>query len=91
MIDQWPEYPWTYMRRADLLAKAGKTEAALQDYRTAAQAAPDNPDIHFAVANAYLRAGQREAAIAELEAGLKLDPSRQTAKKALQELLAGQP
>ncbi len=91
IIARWPDFPWAYMRRADLLAASGNTDAALQDYKTAVAIAPANPDIRFAVANAYLRAGQREAAIAELQAGLKLDPNRQTAQKTLQELQASQP
>lgn len=86
VIKQWPEFPWALMQRAALFEQRGDTAAALKDYKAAVNLAPDNADIRFAVAGAYVRAGREKAAIAELEAGLELDPTRQPARDLLQRL-----
>lgn len=86
VIRRWPEFPWAYMRRAELLEKTGQTPAAVKDYRTATELAPDNADIRFAVAHAFVRAGAIEQAIAEFEVGLALDPARDAARATLERL-----
>jgi len=52
------------------------------------QAAPDNADTHFTLAYALRRAGQTTEAIAAFEAGLQRDPTRDSARQALDELQA---
>lgn len=86
VIKNWPQFPWALMRRAELLEKTGKTAAALKDYRAAIKIAPDNADIRFAVAYAFVRAGDIEAAIVEFETGLALDPTRDGARATLERL-----
>lgn len=82
----WPDFPFAQVRRGELLEKRGDQPAALAAYQAAVKAAPGNADAHFSLAFAYRRAGQVDEAIAELEAGLALDPGRETARQALDEL-----
>ena len=87
----WPEFPFAHVRRGELLEQKGDLKAALPAYEAAVLAAPDNANLHFTLAFAYRRADMKDKAIAEFEAGLKLDPNRQAAQEALQELQADEP
>jgi Tfp pilus assembly protein PilF len=48
----------------------------------AVKTAPEDPDAHFALADAAQRLNKRDEAIAEYKACLKLDPSDKEAKAA---------
>jgi tetratricopeptide (TPR) repeat protein len=88
---EWPDFPFANVRRGELLERRDNLAGAIDAYRAAVQAAPDNADLRFTLAFALRRAGQRDDAMAELQAGLKLDPARQAAQEALQELQSGKP
>ncbi|HSN75889.1 MAG TPA: tetratricopeptide repeat protein [Anaerolineae bacterium] len=87
---EWPDFPFARIRQGALLEDLGDWEGALAAYREAVRAAPDNADTHFTLAYALRRAGQRDEAIAAFEAGLELDPGRDSASQALEILKNGQ-
>ena len=53
------------------------------------QAAPDSVDAVLTLATAYRRRGMVDEAIAMLERGLQLDPTREGAREALERLKGG--
>ncbi|HRE35344.1 MAG TPA: tetratricopeptide repeat protein, partial [Sphingopyxis terrae] len=69
-----------------LLEEQGDQAGALAAYREAVGVAPDNADAHFTLAFALSRAGQNAAAIEAFEAGLAIDPGRESARQALDAL-----
>ncbi len=85
---EWPDFPFARIRQGALLEDLGDPEGALAAYRAAVQAAPDNADTHFTLAYALRRAGQTPEAIAAFEAGLQRDPTRDSARQALDALQA---
>jgi len=85
---EWPDFPFAHIRQGALLEDRGDWEGALAAYREAVRAAPDNADTHFTLAYALRRAGQTTEAIAAFEAGLQRDPTRDSARQALDELQA---
>ena len=82
----WPDFPFAYIRQGILLEEQGDLAGAITAYQAAVRIAPDNADAHFTLAYAYRRSGQLEQAVAAFEAGLALDPSRESARQALDEL-----
>lgn len=83
-----PDFPFAHVRRGELLEQRQEMAAALDAFRAAAAAAPQNADVQFTLASALRRAGLTEEAIAAFEAGLALDPDRSEARQALEELLS---
>jgi tetratricopeptide (TPR) repeat protein len=81
-----PSYPFAYIRQGDLLDTMGLPDQALAAYQAAAQAAPDNADVVLTLAVAYRKRGMMPEAIAAFEAGLAIDPAREAARLALEEL-----
>ena len=72
---EWPDFPFASVRRGELFEAQGDLEGAIDAYRAAVQAAPDNADLHFTLAFTLRRAGQVEEAILEFQSGLKIDPT----------------
>ncbi|HEX8125853.1 MAG TPA: hypothetical protein VF548_09755 [Allosphingosinicella sp.] len=58
---------------ADMLARQGKLEAAIQRYRSAARLSPRWGALHLEWARALLQAGQREEGLAKLRAASGMD------------------
>ena len=56
----------TQLRLADAYARSGKTDQAIQTYRTVLAAAPDNPDALLGLGSALVRAGDPDGAVAVL-------------------------
>ncbi len=83
---EWPDFPFAAIRRGALLEEQGDQAGALAAYREAVGVAPDNADAHFTLAFALSRAGQNAAAIEAFEAGLAIDPGRESARQALDAL-----
>ena len=81
-----PGYPFAYIRQAEILDELGLLDQALAAYQAAVEAAPDNADVVLTLAVAYRKRGMAPEAIAAFEAGLAIDPSREPARKALEEL-----
>jgi tetratricopeptide (TPR) repeat protein len=84
----WPDFPTSYIRQGALLEAQGYVEPALAAYRAAVDAAPGNADAHFALAYALRRAGLAAEAISAFEAGLAIEPDRESARQALDALIA---
>jgi tetratricopeptide (TPR) repeat protein len=63
-----------HLLKAQIDDAASKTEAAIQEYRLAVNAAPDNPETYFKLGEALWRAAHFRQAILVLGEGLKLDP-----------------
>lgn len=87
---EWPDFPFAAIRRGALLEEQGDQAGALAAYREAVAVAPDNADTHFTLAFALRRAGQSAEAINAFEAGLAIDPGRESARQALDALRAEQ-
>jgi tetratricopeptide (TPR) repeat protein len=81
-----PGYPFAYIRQGEVLDELGQADQALAAYQAAAAAAPDNADAVLTLAVAYRKRGMAPEAIAAFEAGLALDPTRDGARTALEEL-----
>ena len=86
-----PDYPIAFIKQGEILEESGLATQALAAYEAAVQAAPDNTDAVLTLATAYRRRGMIDEAIAMLELGLKLDPTREGAQAALDRLKAGLP
>jgi tetratricopeptide (TPR) repeat protein len=83
-----PSFPFAYIRQGELLDAMGLRDQALAAYQAAARAAPDNADVVLTLAVAYRQRGMTPEAIAAFEAGLAIDPAREAARLALEELRA---
>lgn len=81
-----PNYPFAYIRQGELLDELGLLDQALTAYQAAAAAAPDNADVVLTLAVAYRKRAMVAEAIAAFEAGLAIDPTREPARLALEEL-----
>lgn len=74
---------------AKFYTDAGDFQGAYLRSQDAVKTAPDDPDAHFALAEAAQRLQKRDEAIAEYKACLKLDPTdkeTKAARKALERL-----
>ena len=67
----------------DDLAGAGNPEAAVARYREALTFRPDDAELHTNLGVTLAQLRRFKEAQAELEAALRLDPSAETARKAL--------
>lgn len=83
---RWPDFPWAYTRRGEILERTGDLPGAILAFETAVQLAPNDPNTHVVLAYAYRHAGLRDQAIASFEAALALDPERPAARRVLEEL-----
>ena len=84
----WSDFPYAHLREGTLLEETGDLAGAIVAYQAAVAIAPDNADAHLTLAYAYRRDGQRDLAITEFQAGLALDPARDSARQALEGLQA---
>ncbi len=71
---------------AHFYIERGNLQGAYLRSQDAVKTAPDDPDAHFALAEAALKLGKRDEALAEYSACLKLDPEDKEAKAARKEL-----
>ena len=85
---QWPDFPWAYTRRGEILERQGDLPGAILAFEEAVRLAPDDPNPRFILAYAYRHAGMADEAIATFEAALSMDPNRSAARKVLDELKA---
>lgn len=67
-------YPGSRAMLAHVLSRAGRTAEALQAVRSALERDPRQPVLLFALGETYDRAGQREAALAQMREVLALKP-----------------
>ena len=71
---------------AAVLKDLGKTQAALEELKTAKRLAPDDPDVHFNLARFYRLSGNNAAALAEYRRALQLNPRHSLAALELRKL-----
>ena len=64
----------TLIDRAEVLNRQGKSAEAIEDYRQSLILAPGQIGGHTQLGSLYLRKGDREAALAEFDAELKIRP-----------------
>jgi tetratricopeptide (TPR) repeat protein len=88
LADEAERAPEIIAARADIYGQAGRAELALALLRDALVQYPDNVDLHYALATAYERAGEVDAALGELQALLKMRPDDPGAMNALGYTLA---
>lgn len=86
IIEQWPDSPWPYVRRGDILLKTDDMQAAIDEYRMAVRVAPYVADTHFSLARALVRSDNVVEAIRVFEAGLEIDPTREAVRATLERL-----
>ena len=67
---------------AHFYTQSGDLQGAYLRSKDAVNTIPDDPDAHFALAEAALKLNKRDEAIAEYNACLKLDPGDKEAKAA---------
>lgn len=72
--------------RGTALADQAKHDEAIREFLEALRLKPDEPDFHYDVAVLYFRKGQTSEAVRHFETALKLDPSHQSARRALEAL-----
>ncbi len=65
--------------RGRLLLRLHRDQEALADLKSAEKATPNDPTVHFSLAQAYRALGQRQEAQAELESFRKLDAAARAA------------
>ena len=84
---EWPGFPWSFIRRGELLETLGQERAALKEYRATTRTDHRDADAYFVLGFAFIRLDKQDEAIAQFQAGLALDPNREGPRKALEQLL----
>jgi tetratricopeptide (TPR) repeat protein len=69
----------------------GKITEAINHYQEALRLNANNPEAHFNLAFALLRANQKAEAAAHLAEGLRLNPNNADARRQLEVLSSGKP
>ncbi|PYU88166.1 MAG: hypothetical protein DMG08_26565, partial [Acidobacteria bacterium] len=67
-----------------ILLEMEQTQRAIEELEAGLELAPDSPEMHFAVARAYERAGRKDDAARAREEFKKLDRIRRTAREGSQ-------
>jgi tetratricopeptide (TPR) repeat protein len=83
-----PGLAGTHLNMGNVYYIAGRTDEAIDRYRTALRLAPDLADARFNLALAYKKKGLKEEAIKEFERVLEARPQDKRARKILDGLLA---
>jgi len=88
-----PDLTESHLDRARALLRLDKAGDAVPDLEIAVRAAPDDPNVHFLLAQAYRSLGQTEKAKAELQVFSKLEAAARakTASRAQQVMQEAQP
>jgi len=81
-----PGDPFLRLRRADLLAANGRSEAAEIDYLAAARLSPEEAEVHERHGRQLLRDGRRSEALAALQTALDLKPQSTQLKELTRQL-----
>ena len=71
--DAAPDFFVTHNALGRVLLEVGKINEAIRELETGVKQAPDSPEMRFALARAYAKAGRREDARREREMFLQLD------------------
>jgi len=77
-VDTAPDVFATHNALGRVLLELGKVDEAIKELETGTKMAPDSPEMRFALAHAYARAGRKEDAARERAAFLELDKQKRT-------------
>ena len=77
-VDTAPTLFATHNALGRVLLELGKVDEAIKELEIGTQMAPDSPEMHFALAHAYARAGRKEDAARERSAFLRLDKQKRS-------------
>jgi tetratricopeptide (TPR) repeat protein len=77
-----PTLPEAHLDRAKALLRMERAQDALPDLEAAEHAAPDDPTVHFLLAQAYRNLGSTQQAQAEMQLFSKLEETARAAKAA---------
>lgn len=72
-VDSAPEFFVTHNALGRVLLEVGKIQESIKELEIGVKQAPDSPEMRFALARAYAKAGRREDARRERELFLQLD------------------
>jgi predicted Zn-dependent protease len=72
-VDAQPDFFVTHNALGRVLLEVGKVPEAIKELEIGVKQAPDSPEMRFALARAYAKAGRREDARRERELFLQLD------------------
>jgi len=74
-----------------ILLELGQTERAIKELETGVKLAPDSPEMHFALARAYSRAGRKSEAAKERAEFMRLDKIRRGQREGLTSPIPAEP
>ena len=74
-----------------ILLELGQIERAIKELETGVKLAPDSPEMHFALARAYSRAGRKAEAAKERAEFMRLDKIRRAQREGLQSPIPAEP
>jgi tetratricopeptide (TPR) repeat protein len=77
-VDAAPTLFATHNALGRVLLELGKIDEAIKELETGVKQAPDSPEMRFALARAYARAGRKEDAARERATFLELDKQKRT-------------
>jgi len=77
-VDVAPNLFATHNALGRVLLELGKIDEAIKELETGVKQAPDSPEMRFALARAYARAGRKEDAARERATFLELDKQKRT-------------
>ncbi len=78
-LDMCPNLTEARLDRGRILLKLHRDQEAIKDLQAAAKATPNEPTVHFSLAQAYRALGQTQQAQAEMQIFAKLDASARAA------------
>ena len=73
---------WTVMKLGTALFEAGKVKEAIAEFQEGVGFAPENANLRYSLALAFLKDGNKESALAEFKKAVDLAPKSELAQKA---------
>ncbi|MBI3652813.1 MAG: tetratricopeptide repeat protein [Acidobacteria bacterium] len=83
-VEVSPKLFATHNALGRVLLELGKVDEAIQELEVGTRLAPDSPEMHFALAKAYARAGRKDAAATERALFIQLDKQQRTQREGAQ-------
>lgn len=73
---------WTVIKLGTALFEAGKTQEAIREFKEGLGLSPKNANMRYGLAMAFLKDGNKKAALAEFRKAVELAPGSELAEKA---------
>ena len=73
---------WTILKLGTALFEEGKIKEAIAEYQEGIQLAPQNANMRYSLAIAYLKVGNKKSALMEFRKAAELAPKSDLARKA---------